>query len=489
MRGILGSSPSLATEVTICLERIASSDCRETLSSSAGVLSADQPIATGSRGLHVAFDGALYNTEQLLRDHRLDVSSFDGAEVVLALFQLLGPSFTDHLEGAYAFIIIDDTEGTLFFGVDEMGIKPLYLSRYADGVLLCSTLAALPLDRISDVERVPCGTVWDLDGLRHTTGRVTSDTEWTTALRKALQAQIPQDIRWCSLLSGGVDSSVLCSLAAQQGPLMTLTCGMDGSEDLEQGRRVAELLDSEHHEHRIDPDQLKSMIHEVVIATASFEPWLVLGGIGTLAAARAGAALGVKAMISGEGADELFAGYRDFDHTPAETLEATLRDQQNQLGATECLRLDRCSRAAGVEVRVPFLAREVVAAVRALPVGAKRNRPGSPDSITKVALREYASQLGLPEWVAYRAKVGFSKGIGITPTLTDFAHDERSRWASPADRERYAAPGIDMDAPVAAWLLGLWLSHYGDALGSDWTSLEERGLVRATAQSLMERSG
>lgn len=438
-----------------------------------------QPIRSRTGRTQIVFNGAIYNTEHLKRTYGLDVATGNDAEVALALYERYGVSFTDQLDGMYAFVIADEQAESLVFGVDEIGIKPLHLARDEGSIFLCSTLQALGPRELARAERVPAGTVWDLHGLRHVSRRHHAQRHWIEALTSAVDSQTPHEVSWGCLLSGGLDSSVLCRLASRSQPVTTIACGLlDGSADLLAARRVAEALDTDHHEELIDPAYLRALAVDVVSATASFEPWLVLGGIGTLAASRAAARLGLKVLLSGEGADELFGGYRDFDEVPAARLENALRAQQNQLGATECLRLDRCSMAAGVEVRVPYLSRDVVAAVRALPVTAKRSRPGSRESVAKVALREYAHSLGLPEEVVWRPKVGFSSGTGIGPLLTEMAWSERESWACPKDRARFAAPGLEVDAPLYAWFLGLWLQRYGDRLAASWSDLARRGLVR-----------
>jgi len=493
MCGIVASSPSQTNAVCRALVALKprgpdSTGLLETASCTLGVarlsvsdlLGGNQPITSRSGRSHIAFNGAIYNAAELIRVFELDVATHNDAEVALALYELLGVTFTDHLDGMYAFIISDDRGDNLIFGVDEIGIKPLHVASTGNSIFLCSTLQALGRPELALAQRVPPGTVWDLSGLRHITRSRAPHKHWTVALESAVEAQIPQEVPWGCLLSGGLDSAVLCKLASRTRNITTITCGVaDNSADLRAARQVADILGCCHHEELITPSDLRSLAADVVAATASFEPWLVLGGMGTLAASRAAARLRIKVLLTGEGADELFGGYRDFDQVPANRLEQELRHQQSQLGATECLRLDRCSAAAGIEARVPYLSREVVAAVRSLPVAAKRSQPGSAKSITKVALRRYATSLNLPEDVAWRPKIGFSNGTGLDSLLLEMASSERTIWASPTDRSRFAPSGLDPNEPMLAWLLGMWLETYGDALAPNWADMRQRGLVRS----------
>lgn len=453
----------------------------EVIETPMGVMYSSSSLAHRSGSRHIAFDGALFNSENLVNCHRLDLPHYSDADICLALFEKLGPAFVDEVDGIFAFIIADEASGNFFYGIDEMGVKPLYVSRGRGWFALGSTLDAFPRGVLSGVERVPPGRVWNRARRSlHKMRPIARPRNWTVSLTDAVRAQIPQGSPWSCALSGGVDSSVISLLAKGMGHLTTISCGLEGSADLLHARRVAELIQSTHDEHIIAPEEVRALVLDVVTATASFEPWLILGGVGTLSVARAAARRGTRVLLTGEGADELFAGYSEFDNLSGHELEAALRRQQQQLGATECLRLDRCTRAAGIEVRVPFLSRGVVAAVGALPAVAKRSVPGSSGSTNKVALREHARSLGLPDWVAGRAKVGFSTGTGVVPLVTELALADRVSWASIEDRKRFAAPGIDMDTPLAAWLLGLWLRIYGEDLANSWASLSRRGLVRLT---------
>lgn len=499
MCGIAGSCPARPDFVTRAVTEVRrrGPDSSGTARTAAGMLGVarlsitdhvhgDQPISNRTGDLHIVFNGAIYNADDLIATHRLEVESGNDAEVALALFERLGCSFTDQIDGMYAFIILGEREGRFWYGVDELGIKPLYSAKDGDTSLyLASTAQALGSTLLSRAERVTPGTVQSASGLEHETVNRAPVTNWRNDLATSVRSQIPKEVAWGCLLSGGLDSSVLVTLARgfARRPLRTLSCGLPMSVDVLHARRVADHLETEHHERLLDPDEIPNLVREVIDATGSFEPWLVLGGIGTLAVCQEASRLGLKVLLSGEGADELFAGYADFDETPADQLEAQLRAQQLQLGATECLRLDRCSMHAGVEVRVPYLSRRVVNAVRRLPVSEKRDLPGSRDSTTKVALRRHARALGLPEWVASRAKEGFSTGTGVLPVVHEAALSERNLWAASRYRARFAAPGLDMNSPVGAWLLGLWLERFGDSFGADWDSLACRGLVRNSSSS------
>jgi asparagine synthase (glutamine-hydrolysing) len=201
---------------------------------------------------------------------------------------------------------------------------------------------------------------------------------------------------------------------------------------------------------------------------------VVMSGVATWLAARAAAEDGVKVLLTGEGADELFAGYDAYARLAPDELEARLLDDQTHLGVTECLRLDRCTMAWGVEARVPFLSPPLVTLARRLPPEAKIDR-GSDPPVLKLALREAAREV-LPSWAAERPKVPFFKGAGLWRPLV-----ARAREEMPAERLREVAtahPGFALDSPLTAWFFLRWRRRFPH-LGRSLEDLVSRGLVRS----------
>ena len=395
---------------------------------------------------------------------------------VAQMYLTFGDKLLSQLDGAYALIVNDKHNGTIRYGTDPLGLCPLYTAVFDNQLIIASTINDFDPSLWRHVFRVIPGMLWDEKNHATPTAPRVVNMNWRDALTAAVAA-CGNDHRNV-LLSGGVDSTVITALASRLGTVSTFTVGFPGSLDFEWAQQAAERFNTNHHQVLLDVDDIEHLAIEVVAATASFEPWLILGGIGTLAALQVAAKTGVTSVLTGEGADELFAGYCDFDRIPTTDLNQLLRAYQYDLGATEALRLDRCARAARIQARIPFLAGDVVAAINQLPVSEKRDRPGDPDSMTKVALREFAIDLGVGQELAWRPKDGISQSVGATKLLAEVADGQRDRWPDIVDRHRFAAPGLNPNEPTVAWLLGVWLEHWGDRLAVDWADLERRRLVR-----------
>ena len=168
--------------------------------------------------------------------------------------------------------------------------------------------------------------------------------------------------------------------------------------------------------------ELPRLVRAVVRATASYDVNVVAGGVGTYLVARAARKAGLKVLLSGEGSDELFGGYAHFRQMPAALLEGALLRHQADLGATECMRLDRATMAHGVEARVPFLSSSVVACARGLGASEKIRDVGG-RVVDKYVLRTFAAGL-LPEEIAFRTKIGFGEGSGVEYELQQLAETQ-----------------------------------------------------------------
>ncbi|MFI7080215.1 asparagine synthetase B family protein [Micromonospora sp. NPDC049903] len=437
-----------------------------------------QPLSSADGSVVVVFNGAIYNADRLIERHGLTPRSGNDGEIIHFLYQRYGLRFADHLEGMFAICLADLRRRELVVAVDQVGIKPLYWCDTSRGRYVASTVAAFPPELRRQVRRVPPGTVWSTSGegrrivheyaLRGTLGDL---------LTASVAEQIPGEVRWGCMLSGGVDSSLIARLATESvgaGAVETFTCGTGSSTDLTAARQVAEMLGTKHHEVIVDPDELPEIVDRVVEATGSFERWTVMAGVGTYLTARAARQEGTKVLLSGEGADELFGGYDEFQDVPTPYLDSMLLQYQADLGVSECLRLDRCTMAHGVEVRVPFLCTPVMRHARELPVADKiRTVNGVP--VRKWALREFARTL-LPAHVANRRKEEFTNGSGLTAELRRIAE---AMFPPARVAEIVAAhPSFPIDDPFSAWFFTRWWEADGNSLGDNWQSMVDRGLFR-----------
>jgi asparagine synthase (glutamine-hydrolysing) len=426
--------------------------------------------------VHVIFNGAIYNSEALIREHNLTPRSTNDGEVIHFLYQKFGMRFADYLEGMFAVCIADTKRGELILACDQVGIKPLYYCDLDGHRYVASVFSAFPAHMLRYVKRFPPNMVWSsagaFEGIRQP---VHNNATLEELLESSVAQQIPKEVEWGCMLSGGVDSAVIARLAAGAcTQLKTFTCGTPDSPDLAAGREVADLLGATHHEITVDLSELPQIVDAVIQTTASIETWTVTAGVATYLTARRAHDEGFKVLLSGEGADELFGGYDEFQDIPPAYLNSILIQYQNDLGATECLRLDRAAMLHSVETRVPYLSTHVIQHARHLPPREKIRTTGG-EPIRKYALRKYAATI-LPDWVAHRRKEEFAKGSCITRELRRIANS-----LYPPDAVLHLSssfPSFPISDGLSAWFFSRWLELFGNTVGEDWHSMVERGLFR-----------
>lgn len=444
-----------------------------------GLVGGSQPLLSADGNIHVVFNGAIYNVADLKQRFGIEVASNNDGEIIAPLYQRFGLQFSDYLEGMFAICIADRRTSQVIVAVDPTGIKPLYMWRGHDKAWRCaSDPRAFPEELRREIVRVPPGTVHTSDGRWQRVRReVWRNGKLIELIRSSVREQIPNEVAWGCMLSGGVDSSLIVSLASEvSSPVRTITCGLRGGTDVLAGRRMAEHVKSEHHEVFVEFEELPLLVEAVVRETGSMEPWTVMGGVGTYIVAREARRLGMKVLLSGEGADELFGGYDEFQDLPSVFLKAVLSQYQADLGVTECLRLDRCAMAHGVEARVPFLETSVIRYARSLTPD-EMILHSAAGSVRKRALRVAASSV-LPSEFADRTKEEFSHGSGISAALRDIA---AARYPDNVVQElSFAHPSFGITSSVHAWFFDEWIRRFGASFGGQWPSLVHRGLFRQT---------
>ncbi len=436
-----------------------------------------QPMLRGGGRFLVGFNGAIYNWRQLAERNGFALPTGNDGEIIAPLYERYGLAFADHLEGMFAIAIYDRDSGQLISAQDRFGVKPLYVARFDGCTMLASTLACFPDAARAQVRRHLPGFVETSDGVRRRIAEraAPEGVRLLDLLRASVREQIPAEVGWGCLLSGGVDSSLIAALAreASAAPVATISCGVAGSEDRAMAARLAGEMGFAHTDIEIAPAELRAAVPEVVRVTASYDPAIVMNGLGVYFAARAAHRAGLRVVLAGDGADELFGGYAEYEAAPADVLKAHLAFDQQHLGASEFLRLDRCSMAWSVEARVPYLARDVVAAARALAPADLVSHAADPP-VRKAALRAAAQQM-LPDWVALRGKVRLCEGQGLPPLLFAMAQEEAPDAPVPyLPAEIASFPGSER---LTAWLKRLWDQDYR-GYEDDWIALQQRGLVR-----------
>jgi asparagine synthase (glutamine-hydrolysing) len=389
-------------------------------------------------------NGEIYNHSELREQLRKDrpYHTHSDNEVALRLIEERGADELGRLEGMYA-LLSSRTDGSGFLAArDPVGIKPLYWTppgTSTDGaVRFASELCAFDVACRSAVEAFPPGFVWtdNSSGLRRFAHAVAdvlppsvdevaaepdADTlkQVQSALIGAVHRQMMGDVPIGVFLSGGLDSTLVAVIAArwyaERGErLQTFAVGLDGSSDLLAARQAAEFLGTVHHERVYTAEEARAAVAPVVRAIEHFDPSLVRSAVPNYLLAQM-AAKHVKVVLTGEGADELFAGY-SYYHSDIEPqqLQAELVRTLSSLHGLNLQRADRTTMAFSLEARVPFLDRAVIKLAMQLPSKWKEARNDVPE---KRLLRR-AFEGWLPHELLWRPKVQFGDGSGASSVLT-----------------------------------------------------------------------
>ena len=403
--------------------------------------SGKQPLISPSNNLILAANGEIYNHSELRKPYEASYGfkTKSDCEVILALYEKEGKSFVNKLNGIFAFAIYDKEKDEYFIARDHMGIIPLYMGWDGNGTFfIASELKALE-GVCSKIELFPPGhyfhskdeapTKWyhpEWNTYEAVKDNSTSIEELHDALTDAVHRQLMSDVPYGVLLSGGLDSSITSALAkkfaakriesddtqsAWWPQLHSFSVGLEGSPDLAAAQKVAEHIGTVHHEIKFTIQEGLDAIREVIYHLETYDITTIRASTPMFLMARAIKALGIKMVLSGEGADELFGGYLYFHKAPnaKEFHEETVRKLE-KLHQYDCLRANKSLAAWGIEGRVPFLDKEFIeVAMRINP----KDKMISDDRMEKWVLRK-AFEDYLPKSVAWRQKEQFSDGVGYS---------------------------------------------------------------------------
>ena len=399
-----------------------------------------QPLFTPSGKLYLVGNGEVYNHDEIratLRDR--DYATASDNEVALKLIAERGPNALGDVLGMFAFLVAGD-DGTFIAARDPVGIKPLYWAQRDGEVRFASELRAFDREWLEDVEAFPPGFHWTpKGGLECFRAAVPEEgvprfegpsepgapipREMLELVREALvrtvERQMMGDVPVGVFLSGGLDSSLVAAIAAPWArrhgqQLKTFAVGLEDSADLIAARAVAEFLDTEHHEKVYTAQDALNVLPTVVRTIESFDPSLVRSAVPNYLLSEM-TSEHVKVVLTGEGADEIFAGYEylgDFA-TQAELHDELVRTIEG-LHNLNLQRADRVTMAHGLEGRVPFLELDMIELGLALPAGWKLAEEGQ---MEKRLLRK-AFEGWLPDEFLWRGKEEFAaEAETIDPAL------------------------------------------------------------------------
>ena len=437
------------------------------------VVNGAQPLYNEDETAVLAVNGEIYN-HRLLEEALEEPYEFEtdsDCEVLLPLWEQRGTEFLDDLNGIFAFVLYDARDGGRWIiARDPMGVVPLYWGRDAEGVLhVASEMKALTPVCV-EVSEFPPGHVWDSAVAEPRSFHERSWKSWDTlevkdsshtgladALDAAVRRQLMSDVPYGALLSGGLDSSLVAALAARHAAkrvedderseawwprLHTFCIGLEGSPDCAKAREVAEHIGSVHHEYVYTVQEGIDALRDVIWHLETYDVTTIRAATPMFLMARRIRAMGIKMVLSGEGADEVFGGYLYFHKAPdAKSFHEETVRKLDRLHKYDCLRANKTMAAWGVEARVPFLDTEFLDVAMTLDPELKRPKDGK---MEKHVLREALGHL-LPESVAWRQKEQFSDGVGYgwIDGLRDHAD------ARVSDGQLAAAPGrFPINPPV-----------------------------------------
>ena len=401
------------------------------------VLHGAQPLVNDAGTCVLAVNGEIYNHKELEASLHSPYSfrTASDCEVILPLYREKGLAFLDDLNGIFAFVLYDIERNRWVVARDHMGVVPLYMGRDAEGNLyvasemkalvpVCRRVWEFPPGHVQD-SGMPEPVRWYDRGWQREVPAGPADVGAVrSALESAVRRQLMSDVPYGVLLSGGLDSSIISAVAARYAArriedegatpawwprLHSFSIGLEGAPDLIAAREVAEHIGSVHHEFHFTVREGLDALPDVIHHLETYDVTTIRAGTPMYLMARRIRSTGVKMVLSGEGADEVFGGYLYFHSAPDPRSfhDETVR-KLDRLHLYDCLRANKAMAAWGVEARVPFLDREFLDVAMGMDPAAKMGGQGRPE---KRILREAFADL-LPASIVWRQKEQFSDGVG-----------------------------------------------------------------------------
>lgn len=417
--------------------------------------SGKQPLFSSDKKQVLAVNGEIYNHQDIRRRYagKYQFQTGSDCEVILALYRDKGIDFLEDLSGIFAFALYDAERDEFLIARDPIGVIPLYIGYDDDGkVYVASELKALEgqCDRYEPF--LPGHYYWSREpGMKRYYKRdwfsydavkdnAASVTDIHDALEAAVKRQLMSDVPYGVLLLGGLDSSVISAIAEKFSErriedddkerawwprLHSFAVGLKGAPDLAKAKLVADYIGTVHHEINYTIQEGLDAIRDVIYFIETYDVTTVRASTPMYLLARVIKSMGIKMVLSGEGADEIFGGYLYFHKAPSPKAfhEETVR-KLSKLYMYDCLRANKSLSAWGVEGRVPFLDKEFLdVAMRTNPEA--KMCPGK--TIEKRIVREAFANM-LPDEVAWRQKEQFSDGVGYSwiDTLKKITSDQVS---------------------------------------------------------------
>lgn len=403
--------------------------------------SGGQPLYSSDRKQVLAVNGEIYNHRDIRTQYsgKYEFQTGSDCEVILALYRDKGINFLEDLNGIFAFALYDEEKDAFLVARDPIGVIPLYIGKDDDGkVYVASELKALEGFCDEYEPFLPGHYYWSKDNKMTrwykrdwmeydaVKNNGVSVMELRNALEASVRRQLMSDVPYGVLLSGGLDSSVISAIAKKYSAmrvesenrlvawwpqLHSFAVGLKGAPDLAKAREVADYIGTIHHEINYTVQEGLDAIRDVIYYIETYDVTTVRASTPMYLLARVIKSMGIKMVLSGEGADEVFGGYLYFHKAPTAKAfhEETVR-KISKLYMYDCLRANKSLSAWGVEGRVPFLDKDFLDVAMRLNPEVKMC---TGNIIEKKIIREAFADI-LPNSVAWRQKEQFSDGVGYS---------------------------------------------------------------------------
>lgn len=403
--------------------------------------SGKQPLFAPDNKQVLAVNGEIYNHQDIRKQYagKYQFQTGSDCEVILALYRDKGINFLEDLNGIYAFALYDEANDDFLIARDPIGVIPLYIGHDKDGTIYCASELKALEGFCDEYEPFLPGHYYrgsegkmvrwykrDWESYDNVKNNGASVSDVHNALEAAVKRQLMSDVPYGVLLSGGLDSSVISAIAKKYAAhrietnstqaawwpqLHSFAVGLKGAPDLAKAKEVADFIGTVHHEINYTIQEGLDAVRDVIYFIETYDVTTVRASTPMYLLARVIKSMGIKMVLSGEGADEVFGGYLYFHKAPNARAfhEETVR-KLSKLHLYDCLRANKSLSAWGVEGRVPFLDKDFLDVAMRLNPEAKMC-PGK--TIEKKIVREAFADM-LPEDVAWRQKEQFSDGVGYS---------------------------------------------------------------------------
>lgn len=414
-----------------------------------------QPLISSNGKQALAVNGEIYNHKALADEYAADYdfATKSDCEVIIPLYQRFGTEFIDKLEGMFAFALYDESTNSYLIARDHIGIIPLYTGYDEHGnfyvasemkalVPVCKTVSEFPPGHYLDSSTGKLVKYYQRDWMSYDAVKdnETNLDDLKAAFEKSVKSHLMSDVPYAVLLSGGLDSSLVSAVAAQYVAkrvedgdqsdawwprLHSFAVGLEGAPDLLAAQKVADMIGTVHHEVHFTIQEGLDAIRDVIYFLETYDTTTIRAATPMYLMTRKIKAMGIKMVLSGEGADEIFGGYLYFHKAPnaKEFHEETVR-KLDRLHMFDCARANKSTSAWGVEARVPFLDKEFIdVAMRLNP----KDKMCVDGKMEKWILRKaFDDNSYLPDEVLWRQKEQFGDGVGYSwiDSIRDFVEEQ-----------------------------------------------------------------